>query len=112
MRKMLCILLLLLALAAPALAQTQVDEVRTQIGENYVAYPQLTGMADEAVQKKINDDIVLSSGVANHLVTLATLGDSPWGLKVDYQVKLLGENVFSAVINAQGKMPDGHEGQA
>ena len=57
-------------------------------------------------------DIVLSSGVANHLVTLATLGDSPWGLKVDYQVKLLGENVFSAVINAQGKMPDGHEGQA
>ena len=61
MRKMLCILLLLLALAAPALAQTQVDEVRTQIGENYVAYPQLTGMADEAVQKKINDDIVLSS---------------------------------------------------
>ena len=112
MRKTLCILLLLLALAAPALAQTQVDEVRTQIGENYVAYPQLTGMADEAVQKKINDDIVLSSGVANHLVTLATLGDSPWGLKVDYQVKLLGENVFSAVINAQGKMPDGHEGQA
>ena len=62
MRKTLCILLLLLALAAPALAQTQVDEVRTQIGENYVAYPQLTGMADEAVQKKINDDIVLSSG--------------------------------------------------
>ena len=112
MRKTLCILLLLLALAAPALAQTQVDEVRTQIGENYVAYPQLTGMADEAVQKKINDDIVLSSGVANHLVTLATLGDSPWGLKVDYQVKLLGENVFSAVINAEGKMPDGHEGQA
>ena len=51
MRKTLCILMLLLALAAPALAQTQVDEVRTQIGENYVAYPQLSGMADEAVQK-------------------------------------------------------------
>ena len=48
-----------------------------------MAYPQLIGMADEAVQKKINDDIVRSSGVANHLVTLATLGDSLWGLKVD-----------------------------
>lgn len=81
MRKMLCILLLLLALAAPALAQTQVDEVRTQIGENYVAYPQLTGMADEAVQKKINDDIVLSSGVANHLVTLAHAGGQPLGFE-------------------------------
>lgn len=112
MRKMLCILFLLLALATPALAQTQVDEVRTQIGENYVTYPQLTGMADEAVQKKINDDIVLSSGVANHLVTLATLGDSPWGLKVDYQLTLLKDGVFSAMMNAQGKMPDGHEGQA
>ena len=112
MRKTLCILMLLLALAAPALAQTQVDEVRTQIWENYVTYPQLAGMADETVQKKINDDIVLSSGVTNHLVTLATLGDSPWGLKVDYRVALLEDGVFSAVINAQGKMPDGHEGQA
>ena len=112
MRKTLCILMLLLALAPPALAQTQVDEVRTQIGENYVTYPQLAGMADETVQKKINDDIVLSSGVTNHLVTLATLGDSPWGLKVDYRVALLEDGVFSAVINAQGKMPDGHEGQA
>lgn len=53
MRKTLCILLLLLALAAPALAQTQVDEVRTQIGENYVAYPQPhRGMADEASAEK------------------------------------------------------------
>ena len=51
-------------------------------------------------------------GVTNHLVTLATLGDSPWGLKVDYRVALLEDGVFSAVINAQGKMPDGHEGQA
>ena len=49
------------------------------------------------------------SGVTNHLVTLATLGTSPWGLKVDYRVKFLEEDVFSAVINAQGKMPDGHE---
>ena len=96
----------------PATAQGEVDEVRTQIGENHVAYPQLKGMADEEIQTKINDDIVLSSGVANHLVTLATLGDSPWGLKVDYEVTMLTEDVFSAVMNAQGKMPDGREGQA
>ena len=82
MRKLLFALALAAALTAvlPALAQGEVDEVRTQIGENHVAYPQLKGMADEEIQTKINDDIVLSSGVANHLVTLATLGDSPWGL--------------------------------
>lgn len=114
MRKLLFALALAAALTAvlPALAQGEVDEVRTQIGENYVAYPQLKGMADEEIQTKINDDIVLSSGVANHLVTLATLGDSPWGLKVDYEVTMLTEDVFSAVMNAQGKMPDGREGQA
>ena len=114
MRKLLFALALAAALTAvlPALAQGEVDEVRTQIGENHVAYPQLKGMADEEIQTKINDDIVLSSGVANHLVTLATLGDSPWGLKVDYEVTMLTEDVFSAVMNAQGKMPDGREGQA
>lgn len=79
MRKTLCILLLLLALAAPALAQTQVDEVRTQIGENYVAYPQLTGMADEAVQKKINDDIVLSSGRGQSSGHAGHAGGQPLG---------------------------------
>lgn len=46
-----------------------------------MCYPQLTGMADEAVQKKINDDIVLSSGVANHLVTLAHAGGQPLGFE-------------------------------
>ena len=55
---------------------------------------------------------MLSSGVATHLVTLATLGDSLWGLKVDDQVTLLDDALFSVVISAQGKMPDGHEGQA
>ena len=52
MRKTLCILMLLLALAAPALAQTQVDEVRTQIGENYVTYPQLAAWRMRPYRKR------------------------------------------------------------
>lgn len=113
-RRLLFFLTLLAVLIGvlPANAQMKVQEVRTQIGENHVAYPQLGGMADEAVQQRINDDIVLASGVTNHLVTLATLGDSPWGLKVDYEVTLATDEVFSAVMNAEGKMPNGREGQA
>ena len=93
-------------------AQAQTTEIRTQLGENYVAYPQLEGMADESVQQKINDDIVTASGVTNHLVTLVTLGQSPWGLQVDYKITLETERVLSLVISAKGKMPNGREGQA
>lgn len=113
-RKLLACGLTLLALGVLTLgaAQAQTTEIRTQIGENYVAYPQLEGMADEAVQQKINDDIVTASGVTNHLVTLVTLGQSPWGLQVDYEITLETDDAFSLVISAKGKMPNGREGQA
>lgn len=115
MPRKLLIGLLALGLMLPcAHAQTPptVQQTRTQIGENYVAYPQLTGMADETLQARINDDIVLTSGVTNHLVTLATLGNSPWGLQVDATVTLQNEAIFSACLSAKGKMPNGREGQA
>lgn len=88
----------------------QLTEVRTEIGENTVAYPQLTGMENTAVQTSINDDIVLQSGAANHLVTLLTLGETG-KLNVTYEAAVLEDEIFSAVIDARGKMPrarDGH----
>ncbi len=105
-------ILLLLPIGALGEKMPEIDEIRTTIGENFVAYPQLQGMEDEEIQRKINDDIVLSSGVANHMVTLATLGESNWGLKADYEMTMLNEFVFSAVFGAKGKMPDAREGQA
>ncbi len=113
-RKLLACGLTLLALGVLTLgaAQAQTTEIRREIGENDVAYPQLEGMADEAVQQKINDDIVTASGVTNHLVTLVTLGQSPWGLQVDYEITLETDDAFSLVISAKGKMPNGREGQA
>lgn len=97
------------AAAEQEIPAATITEVRTAIGENAVAYPQLTGMADAEVEKKINDDIVLSSNVASHLITLATLGDSPWGLQVTYEA-YVGAGVFSTVISAKGKMPNGRDG--
>jgi len=104
--------LLILGAFTLGAAQAQTTEIRTQLGENYVAYPQLEGMADEAVQQKINDDIVTASGVTNHLVTLVTLGQSPWGLQVDYDITMETDKVLSLVMSAKGKMPNGREGQA
>lgn len=105
------VLMMIFPLTAACADEPSVDEIRTQIGEHYVSYPQLKGLPDASVQQKINDDIVLSSGVANHLVTLATLGNSPWKLAVDFQVCMLSDQVFSVVISARGKLPgrrDGH----
>lgn len=87
-----------------------IEEVRTQMGENTVVYPQLNGMADEAVQQKINDDIVMASGVTNHMVSLFTLTGQQ-KLNVNYEA-YLNDEVFSTVISAKGKLPktrNGHE---
>ena len=108
-----CLLVLLLSfsLAQACADEIIIEEIATQIGENCVAYPQLSGMKDKAVQQKINDDIVMFSGVTNHIVTLATLMGSQQKLEVNYQAALLEDEVFSVVISAKGRLPgkrDGH----
>lgn len=100
-----------LCLAETAPSQLAVEEIRTQIGNNYVSYPQIKDMEDIAIQTKINDDIVLSAGVTEHLLTLVTLGDSSWGLRVSYQVLMNRDGVLSLLIEAEGKMPGGRQGQ-
>jgi len=109
---LICLLVLLLSVNPAAAEEVSVEMVSTQIGENHVTYPQLSGMADVQIQQKINDDIVLTSGVANHLVTLATLGGTPWTLQVDTRVCLLHEQIFSAIISAKGKLPGQRDGHA
>ncbi len=107
---LMCLIMLLCVLTAAGAEEITIEEVVTQMGESRVAYPQLKGMADEAVQQKINDDIVLSSGVTNHMVSLFTLAGNQT-LLVSYDA-YLDDKVFSTVISAKGKLPakrDGHE---
>lgn len=115
LRKMILTILALMLFLLPAQAEEAVlqniavQEVAAQLGENSVCYPQLNGMADEALQQKINDDIVLSSGVSSHMITLLTLA-SQQTLTVDYDA-WLSDELFSVVISAKGKLPqkrDGH----
>jgi hypothetical protein len=90
-------------------AEPQVTEVRTEIGENRVAYPQISGLEDQAVEQAINDDIIMKAEIPSHLVTLSTLGEGGWGLVVEYEAYVQG-NVLSVAVSAKGKMPMGREG--
>ncbi len=111
-RAMGTLLLVLVLLLGCASAEEQMPRLTTQdttIGESYVRYPQLEGMADSAAQQAINDAIVLNGGIAGYLVTLGTLGEGPLGLQVEGDAVLLGD-VLSVTIHARGKMSNGREG--
>lgn len=106
---MLLLTLLLCAFVQAGAEEITIEEVRTQMGENTVVYPQLKGMEDESVQQRINDDIVMASDVTNHMVSLFTLTGQQT-LNVSYEA-YLDEEIFSTVISAKGKLPktrDGH----
>lgn len=110
-RGMLLVLALLMCMLVQAgTAEITIEEVRAQMGENTVVYPQLSGMENEAVQQKINDDIVTASGVTNHMVSLFTLTEQQT-LKVEYDA-WLNDDVFSAVISAKGRLPKARDGHA
>ncbi|MEA5015537.1 MAG: hypothetical protein VB099_13355 [Candidatus Limiplasma sp.] len=96
--------------AGPAAAPTLKD-VRTAIGENLVAYPQLEGMADAGLQQAVNDDIILRGEIAKHLVSLSTLREGGWGLVVEYQA-FLKNDLLSVTFSAKGQMTHGRNGQA
>lgn len=110
-KKWLSALLALCMLGTLAMAEPRVSEVKTEVGENYVIYPQLEGLEDEAVQRRINDQIVAASGVTEHLITLVSIGQNPWTLRVDGEASLWREDTLSVLISARGKLPgerDGH----
>ena len=88
----------------------EIKETAAQMANGSVRYPQLVGMTDEAVQQKINDDIVLASGVTNHMITLVTLTGEQH-LTVDYEA-YLDDTLFSVVISARGKLPQKRDGHA
>jgi len=110
-KTMLCLIAAMMLIFSQAYAEEiTIQDTVTQIGESSVRYPQLNGMKDADVQQKINDDIVLSAGVANHMVSLVTLTGQQT-LVVDYDA-YLSEDMFSVIISAKGKLPQKRDGHA
>ncbi len=114
MRKLTALLLALLTFVSVGICfaeengtSPKISDVRMIIGDNCVAYPQLEGMADSEIQRRINDDIVASANITGHIATLSAGGIG--NVNVDYKA-FIGGDVFSAVISAKGKQPKGRNG--
>ena len=77
------------------------------MGENTVCYPQLSGLPTSSVQKKINDDVVLSGGIASLLVKLASGGSLQAGHE-----SFLNEAIFSTLLTVESKQPGSRREQS
>ncbi|MBE5796470.1 MAG: hypothetical protein E7327_03725 [Clostridiales bacterium] len=96
---------LLLGAAAAETTMTadsvQVHDVALDMLGSTLHYPQLTGIADEAVQKAANDAIMTAGQIEKRINRMAALLTSPVKLQVSYAHTLAG-NVFSCAILADG----------
>ena len=95
------LLLVLLMVSGVAFSEAEtvkVEEISAAMGESKVCYPQLSGLSDPAVQKKINDDVVQSGDIPSLLVKLTTGGS----VQADYQC-FWNEWVFSALLTVEEK---------
>ena len=95
------LLLVLLMVSGVAFSEAEtvkVEEISAAMGESKVCYPQLSGLSDPSVQKKINDDVVQSGDIPSLLVKLTTGGS----VQADYQC-FWNEWVFSALLTMEEK---------
>ncbi len=104
--KLLSILILLaLALTLTAHArepeEPQVADVGLDLLGSSVHYPQLTGLADPAVQAAVNGAIMQAGQIEARLSRMAMLISAPVKLTVSYAYTLQGD-VFSCAILADG----------
>lgn len=100
-RRLTALLLILLLVFGVALSRAEaakVEDVSATMGESTVRYPQLSGLPDPSVQKKINDDVVQSGGIPSLLVKLPTGGS----LQADYQC-FWNECFFSTLLTVEEK---------
>ena len=101
LHRWICALLVAFALLPGGVALADaptVAPVETKLGENVVRYPKLEGLADEAIQAAVNDDIVESADILKLLVALAV--DDGWGVRVDYEAYLQND-VLSVAISCK-----------
>lgn len=82
--------------SAPALTEQGLE-----LSGSSVRYPQITGMADEALQAAVNEALLATGDVENRLNRLSALISDPAALTVDYEATLAGD-VLSCVYSAEG----------
>ncbi len=92
-------------LTPPPAEQHSAQEIRAEdrslaLGESSVSYPAVTGISDQALQEKINNQILEDLGVTGYLARMSQL-ISGGSLKVAWQGQIFGE-IFSCASSAEG----------
>lgn len=87
---------------AEATAVTLTD-AGLSLGGSCVRYPAVTGMADEALQQRINDAILTTGQIESRLTRMTVLMSLPVGIDVSYTATLTGD-VLSVAFLADGAL--------
>ena len=105
--KKLLSLFLILVLAAPAAISegegiAAIEERGLTLAESSITYPVITGLADEALQGKINDRVLQDCGIMEYLSRMSLL-ISGGSLRVTWRGGIVGD-LFSCVVSAAGQV--------
>ena len=98
-------LVLMFSLTFSLAEEVAVTDVGLDLLGSSVHYPQLTGLADEAVQARINAAIMEKGRINDRIARMAALMNAPVKLNVSYSYTLnaiLEGGVFSCAILADG----------
>ena len=102
------LLILTMTLTSAALAEQTgpaLVDGGLELADSSVRYPQLTGMADEALQEQLNGRILAAGDIENRLSRLALLMQSPVSMQVTWQATMTGD-VLSLVFSALGAVTE------
>ena len=99
------LLILMFSLTFSLAEEVAVTDVGLDLLGSSVHYPQLTGMADEALQARVNAAIMEKGRINDRITRMAALMNAPVKLNVSYSYTLnaiLEGGVFSCAILADG----------
>ena len=109
------LLILMFSLTFSLAEEVAVTDVGLDLLGSSVHYPQLTGLADEAVQARINAAIMEKGRINDRIARMAALMNAPVKLNVSYSYTLnarLEGGVFSCAILADGAVETSRATQA
>lgn len=84
-------------------AAVTLTDAGLSLGGSSVRYPAVTGMADEALQQRINDAILTSGQIESRLTRMTALMSLPVSIDVSYTATLTGD-VLSVAFLADGAL--------
>ena len=104
-RRILAVAAALMLAVIPAWAEEiTLAEKSLELGNSEIRYPEIAGMADEALQQQINEQIRADLGVDGYLQRITLLiSEENLGVQAEWDGAVTGD-VFSTVLSAEGAL--------